>query len=62
MAQNLAASQHDQIRDMIVGQSLTNQEMADVAGCSIRTIKSIRANLSSVVPKRPATAVDGLDP
>lgn len=45
MAPNLAPSQHDQIRDMIVGQSLTNPQMADVAGSSIRTIKSIRANL-----------------
>jgi hypothetical protein len=45
MAPNLAPSQHDLIRDMILHQKLTTREMADAAGCSERSIKAIRSNL-----------------
>ncbi|RYN15552.1 hypothetical protein AA0115_g12996 [Alternaria tenuissima] len=45
MAPNLAASQHDLIRDMILDNSLTTPQMADVAGCSERSIRHIRSNL-----------------
>lgn len=45
MAPNLAASQHGLIRDMIISRSLTTARMADVAGCSTRSIKAIRSNL-----------------
>jgi transposase len=45
MAPNLADSQHDQIRDMILSKSLTTTQMADIAGCSTRSIKAIRSNL-----------------
>jgi hypothetical protein len=45
MAPNLAASQHDMIRDMIMSKSLSTNQMADVAGCSPRSIKAIRSNL-----------------
>jgi transposase len=44
MALNLATSQHELIRDMIVSKSLKNSQMAEVAGCSPRSIKSIRSN------------------
>jgi hypothetical protein len=36
MAPNLAPSQHDLIRDMILHQKLTTGEMADAAGCTER--------------------------
>jgi len=45
MAPNLAASQHDMIRDMIMSKSLKTDQMADVAGCSPRSVKAIRSNL-----------------
>jgi transposase len=45
MAPNLAASQHDLIHDMILDNSLTTPQMADVAGCSERSIRHIRSNL-----------------
>ena len=45
MAPNLAASQHDLIRDMILASSLTTVQMAAVAGCSERSVKAIRSNL-----------------
>ena len=45
MAPNLALSQHDLIRDMILDGSLTQQQMADVAGCSDRTIRNIATNV-----------------
>ncbi|THC88362.1 hypothetical protein EYZ11_012193 [Aspergillus tanneri] len=45
MAPNLAASQHELIRDMILSRSLTTAQMADVAGCSERSIRYIRSNL-----------------
>lgn len=45
MAPNLAASQHNQIRDMILSKLLTDTQMADVAGCSTRSIRAIRSNL-----------------
>ena len=47
MAPNLAASQRQLIHDMIVSKSLTAAQMADVAGCSIRSVKYIRSNLRS---------------
>jgi hypothetical protein len=45
MAPNLAASQHAMIHDMIVSETLSAAQMADVAGCSKRSIKYIRSNL-----------------
>jgi transposase len=45
MAPNLAASQHELIRDMIVDGSLSDDEMAKIAKCSSRTIRSSRVNL-----------------
>jgi transposase len=45
MAPNLAPSQHDLIRDMILHQKLTTREMVEAAGCSERSIKAIRSNL-----------------
>jgi len=45
MTPNLAASQHELIRDMIVSKSLKTDQMADVAGCSPRSVKAIRSNL-----------------
>lgn len=45
MAPNMAASQHDLIRDMILARSLSTAQMAKVAGCSERSIKAIRSNL-----------------
>src|SRR2546423_1862146 len=47
MAPNLAASQRQLIHDMIVSKLLTAAQMADVAGCSIRSVKYIRSNLRS---------------
>jgi transposase len=45
MAPNLAKSQHQLIHDMILSESLTQVEMADVAGCSERTIRNITSNV-----------------
>jgi transposase len=45
MAPNLAASQLELIRDMIHSKSLTTSQMAEAAGCSERSIKTIRSNL-----------------
>lgn len=45
MAPNLAPSQHDLIRDMILHQKLKTREMADAARYSERSIKAIRSNL-----------------
>jgi transposase len=45
MAPNLAASQHELIRDMIVSKSLKTDQMADVAGGSPRSVKAIHSNL-----------------
>jgi transposase len=45
MAPTLAASQHAIIHDMIVSGDLSTKQMADVAGCSDRSIKHIRSNL-----------------
>jgi hypothetical protein len=45
MAPNLARSQHDLIRDMILDGSLTQVGMANVAGCSDRTIRNIGSNM-----------------
>lgn len=45
MAPNLAHEQHCRIRDMIDSGSLTNAQIAEVARCSARSIRSIRVNL-----------------
>ncbi|KAL0933551.1 uncharacterized protein CTRU02_212514 [Colletotrichum truncatum] len=45
MAPNLAASQHELIRDMISSRQFTNVSIANAAGCSARTVYNIRANL-----------------
>ena len=45
MAPNLAHSQHALVHDMITSRSLTASQMGDVAGCSERSIKYIRANV-----------------
>jgi transposase len=45
MAPNLAESQHALIHDMIVSGTLSTAQMANVAGCSKRSIKSIRSNM-----------------
>jgi hypothetical protein len=45
MAPHLAASQHLLIHDMILSRSLTDTQMAEVAGCSDRSIRAIRSNL-----------------
>jgi DNA-binding CsgD family transcriptional regulator len=63
MAPNSAASQRNLICDMIISKSLTAREMADVAGCSIRSVKYIRSNLRCFgTPKRHEMAADALDP
>jgi hypothetical protein len=46
MAPNLAASQHNLIRDMILDQTLTIAQMTTNAGCSERLIKAIKSNLT----------------
>jgi hypothetical protein len=45
MAPNLAPSQHDPIRAIILDKMLKTREMANVAECSERSIKAIRSNL-----------------
>ena len=45
MAPNLAPSQHDMIQDMILDKKLKTNKMADIAGCSERSIKAIRSNI-----------------
>ena len=45
MAPNLALSQHKLIEGMILSKSLSDRQMADVARCSTRSIRSIRSNL-----------------
>jgi hypothetical protein len=45
MALNLAPSQHDLIKDMILDKKLKTNKMADVAECSERSIKAIRSNI-----------------
>jgi transposase len=45
MAPNLARSQHDLIRDMILDKSLSQVKIANVAGCSDRTIRNIGSNI-----------------
>ncbi|KAK1837704.1 hypothetical protein CCHR01_19672 [Colletotrichum chrysophilum] len=45
MAPNLAASQHELIRDMLISGKFTDVSIARTAGCTPRTIYNIRANL-----------------
>jgi hypothetical protein len=44
---NLAASQHELIRDVIIRMLLNSAQMADATGCSPSSIKAIRLNLHS---------------
>lgn len=46
MAPNLAVSQHDLIRDMLLDGSLTSVDMAKIAGCSDRIIRNIATVLT----------------
>lgn len=54
MAPNLAESQHQLIHDMILSVYLTQVEMADVAGCSERTIRNIASNVRLFSTRAPA--------
>lgn len=45
MAPNLAASQRNLIYDMLVTSSHTADTIADIAGCSTRSVKAIRSNI-----------------
>lgn len=45
MAPNLAPSKHDLIRAMILDKKLKTPEMANVAECSERSIKTVRSNI-----------------
>jgi len=45
MAPHMADSQRNLVHDMIVGSSHTANEIANVAGCSARSVKSIRSNI-----------------
>jgi transposase len=45
MAPNLATSQHAMIHDMVVSGDLSTKQIADVAGCSDRSVKHIRWNI-----------------
>jgi len=45
MAPNLAESQHALTYDMVISGTLTARQMANVAGCSRRTIHSHRSNM-----------------
>ena len=47
MALNLTALQRQLIYNMIVSKSLTATQMANVASCSIHSVKYIRLNLCS---------------
>ncbi|KAM3086402.1 hypothetical protein ACMFMF_000352 [Clarireedia jacksonii] len=53
MAPNLADSQHDQIRDMILSKSLTTAQMVDIAGCSTRS----RSNTTPSWPSRVCSVI-----
>jgi len=44
-APNLTVSQHERIRDMVLSKSLRNAQMAKIARCSMRSIRTIRTNL-----------------
>lgn len=59
-APNLAVSQHEQIRDMILNKSLRNAQVARIARCSMRSIRTIRTNLRCFgTTKVPRTGSDG---
>jgi transposase len=58
MAPNLAVSQHELIRDMILSKSLKQTDMAAVARCSDRSIRAIASNLRCFgSTKAPANGV-----
>jgi hypothetical protein len=52
MAPNLAVSQHDLIRDMVISKSLITTQMAEVTSCSTRSIKAIRSSLYYMKARR----------
>jgi transposase len=45
MAPNLALSQHELIKDMILDKKLKTNRMAEIAECNERSIKAIRSNM-----------------
>ncbi|KAL2695201.1 hypothetical protein AAEP93_003954 [Penicillium crustosum] len=45
MTPNLPSSTREFIRDMILSKSLTTSQIADAAGCSARSITTMRTNL-----------------
>jgi transposase len=45
MAPNLAPSKHILIRDMIEDRGFTNEQIADAASCTDRTVKAIDRNI-----------------
>lgn len=45
MAPNLAASQHELIRDPIIRKPLKTDWIADVAACGLHSVNAIRSNL-----------------
>jgi hypothetical protein len=57
MVPNLAESQHQPIRDMILNESLTKSELANIAGCSDRTIQNTSSNVR-LFGKKKAPAND----
>ncbi len=62
MAPNPAASQHDQIRDMIQG-GCTNAVIADAARCSVRAVQRIRSKLRCFgATKAPRTGSVDVEP
>lgn len=60
MAPNLAIAQREQIYAMIQAGHLTAAQMADVVGCSKRSVKAIRSNIRAFgSPTAPITAPAG---
>lgn len=58
MAPNLAAAQHEQIHAMIQAGQFTTDQVAEVAGCSSRSVKAIRSNIRAFgTSKAPLTAL-----
>lgn len=59
-APNLAVSQHEKIRDMILSKSLRNAQIVGIARCSMRSIRTIRTNLRCFgTSKAPRTGSEG---
>jgi transposase len=58
MAPHLAQSQRDQIHDMIRASSLCDRDIANIVGCSQRTVVRVRANVRAFgAPSAPKAAV-----